>query len=125
MSDIQVKIDELAAALHKQLASNQPIDPNRLQQLMDMRKDRDRALVVWRRKRFNELQHHTRAMTARLNFSPDAMKLHAPTIDRILTESDLFDTAAVRWFQSEMCPWEDSEAASIAAGILVLANEIC
>lgn len=122
MSDIQSDIDKLAADLKLATASGRPIDVNRLQQLLDMRRERDVARKRWEDLRLTAIQDHTRSLTEKLTGLKS--KGRPDVLEKIQVEMDKFDLAAIRWLDEDVCPWEDSDAASIASGVLVLVGEL-
>lgn len=115
--DVNQEIERLATALKQATTHGEHFDVNRLDQLIDMRKRGQVALAEWRVRRFQELQNHTRAIISKLDHSDMADK--PDLADQIHEELEKFDVAAVRWFRDEVVEWPDSEAASIAAGILI------
>jgi hypothetical protein len=93
-----------------------------LKRLCNLREDRLKELVNTHQQRTEVMKEQTRKITAHLiglnlNGKPDIK-------ERLLEEQDKYDIAASHWVSSETCLWGESEAASIAAGILILANEI-
>lgn len=114
--------ETLRLKLKTQLDKNEPIDPRALDQLQELR---HKAWRFLRNERIAVMQNHTREMTARLHelLSSTAMKLHPQKMDSLYAMIDDYDTAAVQWLE-DVDPWEDSRAAEIMAGILIMANEI-
>lgn len=99
-----------------------PIDPVKVKRLGDLRIERLNELVQTKEQRDALMKHHTRTLTSKLiglksNGRPDVL-------EKIHEEMDKYDKAAVFWATHEAGLWEESEASSIAAGILILANEI-
>ena len=134
---IPEEIASIEASIHACFDTNAPIDPAKVKRLQELRVARAEelasqhaALLSVHKDRHAIMQAKTRELTAQLSFTPQQMKLHASVVDRIYTETDRYDVAAVQWADallrdaSDRQPWHESEAASIAAGILILASEI-
>ena len=68
------------------------------------------------------MKAQTRHMTAQL-IGLD-LDLKPEVKEKLLEEQEKYDKAATHWVISENCLWWESEAASIAAGIMILANEV-
>lgn len=111
------EINAIEKELHLCLDMNTPIDTVKLKRLSSLRLERLKELVTTHDERLEVMRRHTREMTAKLvglNFDgkPDVK-------ERLLEEQDKYDKAASHWAISESCQWGESEAASIAAGILM------
>lgn len=119
MSAITEEIVAIETELHNCLDTDAPIDSKKLKKLYDLRLERLKELVGTHAERMAVMKDKTREMTAKLiglelSAKPDLK-------DQFLAEQDKFDAAAVHWVNYEKCLWGESEAASIAAGILILA----
>lgn len=121
MSAITEEIVAIETELHTCLDTDAPIDTKKLKKLYDLRVERLQELVGTHGKRLAIMKEKTREMTAHLI----SLELSAkPDLkDQLLSEQDKYDEAAVHWVNYEKCLWDESEAASIAAGILILAAQ--
>jgi hypothetical protein len=120
-SPVNDEITQLETEIHACFDTNSPIDPQKVTRLCDLRIDRMKELVDNQQKRFAIMQEETRKMTGRLV----GLKLDAkPDVkEKLFQEQDKFNEAALHWVGSETTQWGESEAASIAAGILILAAQ--
>lgn len=128
MSAITDEIVAIETEINKCFDTDSPIDPKNLVRLYDLRVERakelaahHKALLSDRKNRIELMKMKTRELTAKtygcgLELKPDLR-------DRILQEMDKFDAAALLWIDDDS-GWEQSQSFSIAAGILILVNEI-
>lgn len=124
MSFITEEIAAIELEFHHCLNTDSPIDTKKLKRLCDLRFERLQELVMTHDQRLEIMKTETRKMTEKLL----GLNLHAkPDIqEKLLDEQDKYDKAAIQWVNDSSLPlWGASEAASIAAGILILAHEIC
>lgn len=125
MSAITEEIVKLESELHQCFSTDSPINPKNVKRLCELRVERAKELVGTHEQRSEMMKAKTRELTAKLpRFTPEKMKLHMSALDRLYEEQDRYDKAAVHWVISESCTWEISEAYLIAAGILIIADEI-
>lgn len=99
-----------------------PIDPRKVKRQQELVRSRLTELVATHSQRMEIMQAETRKLTAQLvgldlDLKPDIK-------EKLYSELDKYDKAASRWVASETCLWIESEASSIAAGIMILANEV-
>ncbi len=120
-SVVQTEIESLEKELHECLDKDLPIDTVKLKRLFDLREMRFTELIQTHEQRIEIMKHKTRELTTKLM----GLNLQAkPDLrEKLLDEQDRYNSAASEWVSSGCCPWEESEAFSLAAGILVLACE--
>lgn len=118
---IEKEIKDIETEIRLCFDMNTPIDTVKLKRLSQLRIDRLKELVNTHDQRLEWMKAQTRHMTAKLS----GLKLDAkPDIkEKLLEEQERYDKAATHWVISENCLWGESEAASIAAGILILAAQ--
>lgn len=121
---MSIETETLRLSLLAQLDRHEPIDIKRIDQYLHMRRQDYQQAQVIQESRLEEMRQRTRELTGAIQLTPDQIKLNPSTVDRIHAESDLYNRAAISWVESEVCPWIDSKASDIAAGILILIKEI-
>jgi hypothetical protein len=127
------EIELLESEIKSHFDTGEPIDPKRVQRLCDLRVERlqelaeEHARILGDRKKREEImQSRTREMMSKIPcFTSGQIKLNASVIERLEIAQEDYGFAAERWVNEEISPWEESEAYKIAAGILVIASEIC
>lgn len=125
-SAIHSEIESIRAELHSCLDTDTPIDPKKVKRLCELCELRLAELAGTHASRLETMKEKTRECTRKMpGLSSETMKLNPAAMDKIFAEQDRCDTAATHWVIAESCPWEESQAASICAGILILAHEIC
>lgn len=125
MSVINEEIVTIEKYVFTCLDQDAPIDSIKIKRLSELRRLRLEELVSTHQQRMEIMKTKTRELTAKISFTPEEMQLHAGSMDKLHTEFDLYNSAATQWVINGSLPlWEESEAASIAIGILILAGEI-
>lgn len=116
---------DLTLKLRAQLERNEPIDPKALDYLQKLRYAKNKALMERYPARLEEMKKRTTETMERLYelLTDKAVKSHPDVMEKIYAMQEEYDLEAARFVQG-VEPWEDSKAAEIAAGMLVLANEI-
>ncbi len=122
MSAITDEIQTIETHVNHCFDSNAPIDPHLIKRLQELRVERLKELVQTHEQRSAVMRGHANALTDKLvglrsNGRPDVF-------EKITEGMQKFDEASIHWVISEMCPWEESDAYSIAAGILILIGEV-
>jgi len=124
------RIDEIEAIIHRAFETNSPLDTALVKELSALRLVRLDELITEQRKlssdfdfRLSIVQANTRALTGKLDFTDTQLKLHPQTVERLFTEMDAYDDAAVEWL-GHKTEWQGSKPESIAAGILIIAADI-
>lgn len=126
MSAISEEIDSIKAYVNTCLDTDAPLDTKKIKRLADLKRLRLEELVSTHTQRFEVMKTKTRELTSHLTFTPEQMSIASGTMDLLYAEIDKYDAAAIQWVNNpSLIIWEDSEAYAIAAGILILANEIC
>lgn len=121
MSAITEEIMSIEKELHGCLDTNSPIDVVKLKRLCDLRDSRLVELVNTHEKRLEIMKSKTHELTAKLASLDFTLKPELQ--EQILLEQEKYDVAAISWVNDgSLVPWEESQASSIAAGILILAN---
>ena len=117
-SAVHDEISALESELKLCLDLDTPIDTIKLKRLSSLRLERLKELVDTHAQRMEVMQQHTREMTDKLS----SLKLDGkPDVkEHLFEEQEKYDKAANHWVISETSQWGESEAASIAAGILML-----
>lgn len=120
MSAITNEIAEIESQVNDWFSADLPIDSKKIKRLAELRVERLKELVTTHEQRSFIMKQKTHAMTAKIS----TLNLDAkPDVkEKLIEEQEKYDKAVVHWVNSESCLWEKSEAFSIAAGILILAN---
>jgi hypothetical protein len=121
-SPINDEMNAIENEIHDCLDNDSPIDTVKLKRLCALSVEHLTELVKTHDQRLEVMKAETRKMTEKLlgldlDFKPELKQ-------KILEEQDKFDKVASLWVNSETTLWGESQAASIAAGILILANQI-
>lgn len=123
---ISREIEAIEIGIKSCFDNDAPIDPKQVKRLCDLRVERlqelaakQREVVAGRNKREEIMKTKTRELTAKvaqINFraKPDIEEL-------VCAEMARYDSAAILWLDG-VALWEESDACSIAAGILILAT---
>lgn len=122
MSAISEEIVSIETYVNDCLDHDTLIDPKKIKRLYDLRRLRLEELVSTHAQRLEIMKTKIRELTGKM-VGID-VKGKPDVIDRIHMEMESYDKAAVHWVLAEPCLWEESQAYSIAAGVLVLLNEI-
>jgi hypothetical protein len=126
MSDITEEILAIELEINACFDNDLVIDPKKVKRLCELRVLRLKELVQTHDQRYDIMKAKTRELTAKYpRITSDQLKLHSSILDRIHEEQGKYDKAAIDWVIRQKSPWEDSEAFSIGAAILILFNEIC
>ena len=130
MSIVTDEITTIEAKICQCLDGDSPIDSVTVKRLHSLRIDHIReltqqhaSLLADRNQRMEIMKDKTKQWTAK-TIGIDTGS-HPDIVSRIHEEQDKYDMVAVHWVENESGDWIDSEASSIAAGILFLINEIC
>ncbi len=120
-SAINDEIDAIRKELFSCLDNDLPLDTVKLKRLETLAVERIKELVSTHQQRTEFMKAKTREMTekiSRLNFQgkPDIK-------EKILEEQARYDKAATHWAIGESCLWDESEASTILAGILITAAQ--
>lgn len=113
------EIHALESELMACIDTDAMIDSKKVKRLCDLRESYLQELIATHDQRLDIMKRETRKMTetlAGITFEgkPDVQ-------EQLLEQQDKYDVAAVHWVLSESCQWGESEAASLAAGIIILA----
>lgn len=122
MTTITDEIATIEKELHGCFETDSPIDPKKIKRLHELKFERLKELVQTHEQRLTVMQGHTRTLTKHLTGLESQGR--PDVIEQIHCEMDKYDVAAVHWVNAESFLWEESQAFSIAAGILILSNEI-
>lgn len=116
---------ELTLKLCAQLERNEPIDPKALDYLQQLRYAKNKAIAERFPARLEEMKKHTSDIMERLYeiLTDNVVKSHPDVMEKVYAMQEEYDLEAAKFVQG-VEPWEDSKAAEIAAGLLILANEI-
>lgn len=78
-----------------------------------------------RLKRFSAMKLHTMEWTSKIPvLSKNQINLNLEAMEAIHISMDQYDISAVRWAEIDTGEWGDSEAFSLAAGILIKFGEL-
>lgn len=125
-SETTREMDVIQAEINACFDTNSSIDPVKIKRLQELRLLRLTDLVSTHDRRVQMMKTKALELISKMpHFTSEQLKLNAGACERLQIEQERFDVAAKHWAISEECLWEESEAYSIAAGILILANEIC
>jgi hypothetical protein len=122
-SAITEEIKAIEEEVNECFSCDLPIDPKKIIRLGELRLARLKELVATHDQRLEMMKNETRKMTEKLLGLDLSLK---PEIkQKLFEEQDKYDKAAVEWVNDPtLSLWGESEAASIAAGIMILANEV-
>lgn len=115
---IDEQIEFLYDGLKSQIAHDEPIDPQRIEELIELRRDKESAAKKWLEIRTEEMKLKTRLLT--MKASAYNFKGKPDVLDKVLSLMDEFDKLAIDWVEADMCPWSLSDAAKKISEILLL-----